>query len=285
MDVEPARAGRNEEVAVGTSTEVLGTQIPQAPAENARGVPEVKSAVRTLQVLEHLAARQGRTASVRDVAEMLGAPRSSAYALLRTLVQHGWVRADESGTMYTLGIQSLLVGTAFLDSDPYVRAVRPVLTALGERLSETVHLARLDGDGVVYLATQESRKDVRTFSRVGRRLPSHATGLGKAILAERPDAVPDVLTPLTERTIVDPHLLADELTETRARGYAIDDGEGTPGLRCFAFALHYTDPVRDAISCSIPTERLDPEREAEVLRAMDEAHQRIEQAAPREGSF
>lgn len=251
----------------------------------AGGVAEVKSAVRTLEVLRFLGDRNGRPARVRDVAEMLDAPRSSAYALLRTLAAHGWVRTDPSGNLYELGIQPLLVGTAFLDADPYVRVVVPVLADLSEQLDETVHLARLDDNTVIYLATQESRRDVRAFSRVGRCLPSHASGLGKAILAERQDALPERLEPVTSRTITDPARLREDLAETRSRGYAIDDGENTEGLRCFAVALHYTTPVRDAISCSIPTPRLTPERELEVVQALDDARRRIEAMAPLGGAL
>ena len=249
------------------------------------GVPEVKSAARTMELLEHLAALVGQPVRLRDIAYALGAPRSSTYAMLRTLVGRGWVRTDPTGTYYALGIHALLVGTSFLDADPYVRAVRPILVDLGERLDETVHLARLDGDDVVYLATQESHRYLRTVSRVGRRLPAHATGLGKAILASRPDDVPEHLTALTAHTITDRPVLLADLESARARGYAVDDEENTLGLRCFGVALRYTIPVRDALSCSVPLGRLDGARQSEILAAMEDARRQAEAVAPRQAMF
>lgn len=263
----------------------LVRQSPQARQGSGGTSPDVKSAVRTMQVLEFLAERQGRPARVRDVAEILDAPRSSAHALLRTLVNHGWVRADASGSLYRLGIRALLVGTAFLDADPYVRVARPILVQLAEQLHETVHLGRLDGDSIVYLATQEGRRDVRTTSRVGRRLPSYATGMGKAILATQPEAVPTHLEPLTEHTITDRDTLLAHLARVREQEYALDNEESSLNLCCVAYALRYTDPRTDAISCSVPKDRMSSERRKEIARAMDDARHQIEASAPLQGSF
>lgn len=152
------------------------------------GVREVKSAARTVELLEVLAARGDRPARLQELADELGVPRSSMYALLQTLISRGWVRTDVTGSLYGIGIHALLTGTSYLDSDPRVRAVRPYLDEASEALGETIHLGRLDGHDVAYLATRESHEYLRTISRVGRRLPAHVGALGKALLAERPDA-------------------------------------------------------------------------------------------------
>jgi len=245
------------------------------------GVREVKSAGRTMDVLEFLATRAGEPARVREITSALDAPRSSTYALLRTLVSRGWVNTDISGNFYSLGIRALLVGTSYLDADPYLRVVRPVLTQVAEALNETVHMARLDGTDVVYLATQESHQYLRANSRVGRRQPAHATSLGKAILAERDLAdVPLTLSALTAHTIVDRDSLLADLASVRSRGYAIDDEENSIGLRCFGLPLRYSTPVTDALSCSVPLARLTAQREQEIVTALSAARQQIEAAAP-----
>jgi DNA-binding IclR family transcriptional regulator len=160
----------------------------------------VKSAVRTVELLEYLAARQDRPARIREISEDLGMPRSSAHALLRTLMAQGWVRADDSGTLYGIGIRALLVGTSYLDSDPYLPMITPFLDELRDDLDETFHVGRLDDSDVVYLATRESRQYQRSSNRVGRRMPAYATALGKALLAdrvgsERDHHVPDGVSP------------------------------------------------------------------------------------------
>jgi DNA-binding IclR family transcriptional regulator len=252
-------------------------------AQEQKGVRDVKSAARTVEVLEVLGGLDGRPISLRELAERLDVPRSSLYALLQTLVSHGWVRTDATGSRYAIGVRALLVGTSYLDGDPRLAAAREHLDALSEQIGETVHFARLDGADVVYLATRESRHYLRPFSRVGRRLPAYATSLGKAILAERSDAEVEKLLPAgwpahTEHTLDRPGLLAD-LALGRERGYAIDNEEGTVGLRCFGMALRYETPVVDAVSCSVPIARLTPDTERTIIRALAATRDAIERSA------
>lgn len=233
----------------------------------------VKSAVRTVELLEYLAARQDKPARIREISEALDMPRSSAHALLRTLMDQGWVRCDDTGALYGIGIRALLVGTSYLDGDPYLPMIAPFLDDLRTDWGETFHLGRLDGTDIVYLATRESQQYRRATSRVGRRLPAHATALGKALLAERVGAerrshLPDELVALTPRTVTCHDELDDALETVRIRGYATDDEENTTGVRCFAVALRYTWPAQDAISASVPLSRLTAERERALVEAL-----------------
>ncbi|NGO77714.1 IclR family transcriptional regulator [Streptomyces sp. YC504] len=255
----------------------------EPPSETPAGVREVKSAARTVELLEVLAARGDRPARLRELAEELGVPRSSMYALLQTLIDRGWVRTDTTGSLYGIGIHALLTGTGYLDSDPRVRVVRPYLDEASEALGETIHLARLDGADVVYLATRESHEYLRTFSRVGRRLPAHAGALGKALLAEAVEQrLPrGELAQLTANTHTSADALAAELAEVRARGYAIDREESVLGIAGFGFALRYDEPAVDAISCSVPLARLTEEHELRIVAVMREIRTKIESAAPR----
>jgi len=236
-------------------------------------VRKVKSAVRTVELLEFLADRHDNPASIREICAALEMPRSSAHALLRTLVGQGWVRSDDSGTLYGVGIRALLVGPTYLDNDPYLPLITPFLDELRADLDETFHLGRLDGTDVVYLATRESKQYPRNSNRVGRRLPAYATALGKALLADRhgPDRdahIPVTLDALTTHTVTDRGVLDGLLDEVRVRGYATDNEENTLGLRCFAVTVRYTQPAPDAISASVPIARLTPAREAEIVEAL-----------------
>jgi DNA-binding IclR family transcriptional regulator len=109
-------------------------------------------------------------------------PRSSAHALLRTLVAQGWVRSDASGTLYGIGIRALLVGTSYLDNDPYLPLITPFLDDLRQDLDETFHLGRLDGTDIVYLATRDQA--VRSRIGPGRQAAARLPALGKALLAD-----------------------------------------------------------------------------------------------------
>lgn len=242
----------------------------------------MKSAARTVELLELLAARADRPARLQELADELGVPRSSMYALLQTLVGRGWVRTDVTGSLYGIGIHALLTGTGYLDSDPRVRLVRPFLDEASESLGETIHLGRLDGRGVAYLATRESHEYRRTLSRVGRRLPAHAGALGKALLAERPDGeLPEgPYEALTPHTRTSREALLADLAEVRARGHSVDREEGVPGIVGFGFALRYDVPAQDAISCSVPVSRLTPGHEERIVAVMREIRAAIESTAP-----
>jgi DNA-binding IclR family transcriptional regulator len=267
------------------------TLLPGSPLDGSAdggaqsGVRGVKSAARTVELLELLASRQNRPARLRELSDALGAPRSSIYALIRTLVEHGWVRADPTGTLYSIGIRALLAGTTYLDTDPYLRIVQPHINDLSLRLDETIHFGRLDRGDIVYLATKESSQYLRPFSRVGRRLPAYSTAMGKSLLAERIELgidphVPRQLTPLTPNTLIDHEALIRDLKLSRARGYAIDDEENYAGVTCYGFALRYSSPATDAISCSVPIVNLDESRVREIVEAMERTRLAIERMAP-----
>jgi DNA-binding IclR family transcriptional regulator len=145
---------------------------------------------------------------------------------------------------------------------------------LTEELQEASHLGRLDGSDVVYLAKRESSHPLRMFSAVGRRLPAHATAMGKAMLSLLPwnevsGLLPPKLEKLTERTIVSRPALQKELELTRTRGYAIDDEESAELMRAVAVALP-AQGSSNAISVSAPSARLPMDnvpQVAELLRS------------------
>lgn len=239
-----------------------------------RGSEAVKSAYRTVELIETLADEPERLTLV-ELQRRLGVPKSSLHGLLRTLVATGWVEEDERGGRYGIGLRALRAGAAYLDRDIMVRAAGPLLAALLRQLDETMHLARLDGSDVVYLASRESQHHLRVVSRIGRRLPAHATALGKALLATREAAqvdalLPETLVALTPDTVTDRQVLHAELAEIRLRGWAYETGQNTPGLGCFAVAVPSAYPACYAVSCSVPLARLTGERHQAIVAALTE---------------
>lgn len=228
----------------------------------------VKSAARVLEVLEVLA--NDGPLNLRDLAARLGVPKSSMHALLRTMQWRGWLETDVTGTLYGLGVRSLLAGSAYVDGDAVVRQTAPMLDQLAAQTGETVHLGRLEGSDVVYLAKRESSHPLRLFSSVGRRLPAHSVALGKALLAEMAPhealaCLPPDLPAVTPKTITSPGRLLDELDQVGRTGYAVDDEESAAGLRCFGVALRRRTATRDALSISVPVVRLGDGRQEEII--------------------
>jgi DNA-binding IclR family transcriptional regulator len=230
------------------------------------GFQPVKSADRTLDVLEALANSGG---TLGELTRTLGIPKSSLHGILRTMVRRGWVEADGTGTRFRLGLRAVQVGASYVDSDDAVARFSGVLDRLAASFHETVHYGRLYGEDVTYLAKRESVHPLRLYSAIGRKLPAHATALGKALLAHRDD-VDDLLSwplpALTPNTITDRAALHGELAAVRARGWAADRQENTVGISCFAVPVPGSST--DAISVSIPTARLDADLEARVVAAL-----------------
>jgi DNA-binding IclR family transcriptional regulator len=234
----------------------------------------VKSAYRTVELLELLADTPDRF-TLTELQRRLGVPKSSLHGLLQTLVARGWVEPDGRGATYGIGLRALRVGASYLDRDPIALAAGPLLAALQHRLDETIHLARIDGCDVVYLASRESQHHLRVTSRIGRRLPAHSTALGKALLAARSTEevnalLPGKLTALTSDTVTDPEKLHTELAGIRVRGWAHESGQNTPGLCCFAVAIPSCRPPVYAVSCSIPQVRLTDSHRHDVVAALTE---------------
>ena len=215
-----------------------------AKGGQAARLPTVKSADRAVVILEYLG-DASTPRSLREVTEDLGFPRASTYAILTTLQRRGWV--ELANGRYRLGIRSLRTSAHFLEHDETVANVSPTLDALCAELSETIHLARLDGNEVVYLVTRRSPHSVSIIVPPGRRMPAYVTGLGKALLAARvwsdvEALLPRKLTRLTKNTISSRDELHRELQATEERGYALDREESADGVRCVAIALAFTIP-------------------------------------------
>lgn len=250
--------------------ERMATTAQRATGDTGERPPGVKSADRTLDVLELLSATD-KPITLSDMSRRLGAPKSSLHKLLATMSRRGWVEVEDSGhPLYRIGLRALLAGTRYVDVDQVVRFADPILSTLTNELQEASHLGRLDGADVVYLAKRESPQPLRMYSAVGRRIPAHASAMGKALLAQLDwdvvdDLLPRQLKPLTEATITDRKRLRAELDIVRGRGYATDDEETAELMRAVAIAL----PVAgNAISVSAPTVRLPRERDLEVAQLL-----------------
>ncbi|MBS2536982.1 IclR family transcriptional regulator [Catenulispora sp. NF23] len=241
--------------------------IGTSPALGADSSAGVKSARRAVELLEAFGSNHDWL-SLTDLHHYTGFPRSSLHGLLRTLRDVGWIESDDAGTRFRLGVKALICGTAYLDRDPVMPYATEALERLRDQIGYTCHFARLNGPDIVYLQTRESRTSAHLVSRVGRTLPAHATALGKALLSELADdeltaVLPKQLTALTELTITDREALRSELAFIRERGYSTERGQSSPNLACVAAVVPYRIPGTDAMSCSMPGERV---TDAELLR-------------------
>jgi IclR family acetate operon transcriptional repressor len=227
----------------------------------------VQSLDRAFGLLERLA-DAGGSASISELAGRTGLPLPTIHRLIRSLVSGGYVRQLPS-RRYALGPSLIRLGTAaqHLLADWAL----PHLGRVVEQVGESANLAVLDGDAVVYVAQVPSPHSMRMFTEVGRRVLPHCTGVGKALLsALSDDQVRAILARTgmpaqTEHTITSPDALVAELALVRERGYAIDDAEQEPGVRCVAVPVPSRLPGNAAISVSGPSSRVTTERVAQIV--------------------
>ncbi|WP_249138451.1 IclR family transcriptional regulator [Phycicoccus avicenniae] len=236
----------------------------------------VQSVARAFGLLEVLGDRGGQ-AGLSELSEAMGLPLPTMHRLLRTLVQLGYIRQLPS-RRYALGPGLIRLG------DQATRLLAswagPALEQLEEATRETANLAVLDGVQAAYVAQVPSRHQMRMFTEVGRRVYTHSTGVGKALLAGLPDT--EVLSVVrragmpgfTATTLTDEAALLADLAGIRDRGYAVDEGEQEPGVRCFALVVPGA-PTPTAVSVSGPDTRVTLEAAGWMVPALREAADRL----------
>jgi len=218
------------------------------------------TALRALNVMEILAFA-GRPVSVAEVAEGIGADRSTAYRMLMTLLEAGYVTRDESLKTYRLGFRLLSLTRNLLTEGDRSSLVAQVLSSISSRTGETVHYCVHDGDATVLVQRVKGTQLVAVDFQIGDRSPLHCTSIGKAILAFQDvrkveEVIAGGLPRMAEKTIVDPAQFRKELEKIRVQGYAFDDREFHDDMRCVAVPIFETDgTVRSGISLSGPASR------------------------------
>jgi DNA-binding IclR family transcriptional regulator len=220
----------------------------------------VKSADRVLAILDLLAERG--TLTFTEIADALALPKSSTHNLLATMLEREYIELEEERRAYRLGIRVWQIAQSRRDVEDVRLVLKPLMNALCEHTKETVQLAQLEDADAVYLEINESPHPMKLSSTVGARLPAHASGLGKTLLAHLdPDDARTRLTHhelvrLTPNTITDLDRLMKELARIRQLGYGTDNEEFAIGCRCTAMPIRdATGEVVAALSVSIPTPR------------------------------
>ncbi|BEL12738.1 IclR family transcriptional regulator [Actinoplanes sichuanensis] len=227
----------------------------------------IQSIERSSAVLRLLAAGPDRL-RVKEIADALGLPKSTAHSILRTLEHVGFVEQDTRTARYRLGRGLLDLGSTGIDANELRGRALNWADALAARSGEEVRLGVLD-DGRVLVVHHVFRPDDSAQSLdTGVRLPPHATALGKVLLAYSAAAEASVvaggLDAYTRRTVTDRGDLTRTLTETRARGWGLSVEEWRPGLAAIAAPVRTSGGlVVGAVGIAGPVERVtDTRRQA-----------------------
>lgn len=204
---------------------------------------KVPAAESTLRILSHLAAQRA-PAPASAIATALGLPRSTVYQLLAVLGERGFVVHLPEERRYGLGIAAFELSSGFSRQEPLSHLGRPLIAQLVDRLGESAHLVVMHGRDVIYLVEERAPRRPSLVTSVGVRLPSHLTASGRALLAALPAAQVRALYPnaaaFSTRLGAGPRTsteLRRLLERVREDGFALEDGEITPGMASVAVAV------------------------------------------------
>ena len=221
-----------------------------------------RSLSRGLDILALLSETQSGLA-LHEIARALELPKSSAFNLVHTLLDKGFVRCDAGSARYTLSMRSFELGAAALKGTSPEDALRQHMREIAQSCGETVHCGVLDGRDVVYIDKIESTHSIRMTSRVGARMPLYCTAMGRALLACMEQSAVlallkgQVFEALTPHTIPSRTALMTELERVRAQGYATEREETNENVCCVGVAIRGREgPPRYAISISAPIFRI-----------------------------
>jgi IclR family pca regulon transcriptional regulator len=235
----------------------------------------VQSAAKVFAILRSFDAdRAELTAS--EVAARAGLDRGTAFRLVHTLCQLGYLAAVGQSRRFRLTLKCLELGYTVLARGDLKLHARALLKPLVPEFADAASLGMLDGPDVIYVERVQAELPRRDLDRrIGSKTGAYAAALGHAMLAYLPLEQQRAIlgaserVKLSERTLIDLDELLGRLTEVRALGYAISDGENAYGLRTVAAPVLDTDGLpAAAVSLTIRTERM--EMDAFVRTAMPE---------------
>ena len=187
--------------------------------------------------------------------------------MLQALNDHRFVVQDPGNRRYQPGLRLFELAHQVIAKLTLRGVAEPEIKTLSCQIDETVHLAVLDDGDVVYVDKQETQRTIRMYSAIGKRAPSHCTGLGKVFLAHMPQEELECivrtkgLKVYTSNTIATLPELKRDLAMVREKGYAIDDAEHEPDVRCAAAPIRdSTGRVVAAVSVAVPSIRASREQ-------------------------
>jgi len=199
----------------------------------------VKALEKSLLILEILA-NSGGEIDLSTLTRHTQIPKSTLLRLLNTLKNHNFVLQDSQSRRFRLGWALIHLGKAAEQSFNLIQIVHPFMEDLASQTGETVSLVLLDGDHAIYVDQVVSSSIIRGHPPIGTPLHLHCTASGKVLLSAFSSQEFESfigrtqLVKKTEKSIVNPLVLQEEIRRIQKQGYAFDDEETEIGGRCVA---------------------------------------------------
>jgi IclR family KDG regulon transcriptional repressor len=233
-----------------------------------------------------LVARSEAPPRFTELMAATGHSKATLHRILAALQEEGLLRADPGGG-WRLGLRLIEFANLAWAGFDLRAAAEEDMAALRDLTGETVRLAVLDGQEMLYIAQVDSREPISFRLRVGARGPAYCSGTGKAVLAFLPPARREaVLAGIaferhTPRTLVTRSALEADLDATRRRGYSFDDGEQAAEVRSLGVPiLDRRGHPHGAVSLTVPVFRRDRDGLLGLAPAVQDVARRIAARLP-----
>ena len=245
-----------------------------------RGTATIQSLDRGLKLLEAIG-RSGTPVALNDLRSALDIDRSSIFRLLLTLENRGFLERDDATRKYRLGGKILELSGKLYEGLKITDIARPFLEELTRKTKESSHIAIYSNRRSLLIDKEDSSEVIFVNMDVGRSEPLHCTALGKALLLQFPEKkIRAVLKGDRERytgnTITDAGKFITELEKVKKKGYAVDNEEYRPGVRCLAAPVYDNKgKIVAAIGISGPVSRINSARLGKLGKTVKETARRI----------
>ncbi len=245
----------------------------------------VTSVERAFSILEALdASRLGMNVSA--ISRKLGIPKSTAHVIIGTLVNLGYVVRDPNNKSFGLSLKVYALGRETMRSLHLPEVSLAPMKWLAEKAGLTIHLAVLEKNQAIYVQKVDGPGLIRFDTFVGKRTNLHCTAVGKVLLAHAPDPVQrEFLAKAsfarhTRNTITSAASLREAIDKIRHQGFAVDDQEEEPGIRCLAVpVVNPSGAFVAALGLTGTVDQVEPENIPKLVAAARRAASRI-YAAP-----
>jgi len=216
-------------------------------------------------LLETLASN-GLELGIAELCKKISLPKGTVHRLLGTLKNLGYIEQNPQNRKYYLTVKIFKLGTAVTDRVGLVQII-PYMKKLSQKFNETINLAILDRDEIVYLYSVGSDNTLKLDLKIGSNQPAYCAAVGKVLLAYLSEQELDgclqrvKLKSYTPYTITSKEYLKKDLKLIRERGYSFVNEEYMVGVSCVAVPIKdQQGKVCAGLSFSVPTVRMDKEK-------------------------
>ena len=185
---------------------------------------------RALDILEAFT-ESNETLGITELSRRVNLNKSTTYRIVQALRARNYINQDQQTNKYCLGHRILRLASSFLNQNKLRELARTHLEELSKKTSQTIQLAILERDKVVYIDQVEGTDIFQVRLRIGDRGPLHCTAAGKSILAFLPEREVERIferskfVPFTDKTITSISQLRDDLRKIRRVGFSFSDQE------------------------------------------------------------